>query len=119
MPVGRFINIGSALPDIAAAIRESGSVALDLETYGPRKSDGLDPWAGDIRLLSLCVPDQEPWILDLRAIGYDSCELKSALEAVEGLPCSNRDYMRKAHLAYLSHSIALPKLQSFKSEKNN
>ena len=76
MPVGRFINIGSGLPDIAAAIRESGSVALDLETYGPRKSDGLDPWAGDIWLLSLCVPDQEPWILDL-------LELKSTLEAVE------------------------------------
>ena len=55
MPVGRFINIGSALPDIAAAIRESGSVALDLETYGQRKGDGLDPWAGDIWLLSLCT----------------------------------------------------------------
>jgi hypothetical protein len=34
MPVGRFINISSALPDIAAAILDSGSVALDLETYG-------------------------------------------------------------------------------------
>ena len=33
---------------IATAIRESRSVALDLQTYGPRKSHGLDPWAGDI-----------------------------------------------------------------------
>ena len=33
VPAGRFINVGSALPDIAAAIQESGSVALDLETY--------------------------------------------------------------------------------------
>jgi hypothetical protein len=81
--VGRFITVGSELPAIAAAIRESRSVALDLETYGPRKGHGLDPWAGDIRLLSLCVPDQEPWILDLRAIGHDLGELKTALEAVE------------------------------------
>jgi DNA polymerase I-like protein with 3'-5' exonuclease and polymerase domains len=83
MPVGRFITVGSELPAIAAAIRESRSVALDLETYGPRKGDGLDPWAGDIRLLSLCVEGQEPWILDLRAIGYDLGELKTALESVE------------------------------------
>jgi DNA polymerase-1 len=83
VPAGRFINIGSALPDIAAEIRESGSVALDLETYGSRKSDGLDPWAGDIRLLSLCVEGQGPWILDLRAIGYDLGDLKTVLEAVE------------------------------------
>jgi DNA polymerase I-like protein with 3'-5' exonuclease and polymerase domains len=58
-------------------------VALDVETYGPRKGDGLDPWAGDIRLLSLCVQGQDPWILDLRALGYDLGELKTALEAVE------------------------------------
>jgi hypothetical protein len=39
----------------------AGAVALDIETYGERRGDGLDPWAGDIRLLSLCVPDQYPW----------------------------------------------------------
>jgi hypothetical protein len=82
-PIERLISDARDFPVIAAAIRESRSVALDLETYGPRKGDGLDPWAGDIRLLSLCVPDQEPWILDLRAIGYDLGELKTALEAVE------------------------------------
>lgn len=53
MPVGRFITVGSDLPTIAAAILESCSVALDLETYGSRKGDGLDPLTGDIRLLSL------------------------------------------------------------------
>jgi hypothetical protein len=82
-PIERVINEVSDFAAIAAAIRKSHSVALDLETYGPRKGDGLDPWAGDIRLLSLCVPDQEPWILDLRAIGHDLGELKTALEAVE------------------------------------
>ena len=83
MPVGRLITAGSELPAIATAIRESHSVALDVETYGPRKGDGLDPWVGDIRLLSLCVEGQDPWILDLRAIGYDLGEMKTALESVE------------------------------------
>ena len=83
MPNGRVITSASDLPAIAATIRSSGSVALDVETYGPRKGDGLDPWAGDIRLLSLCVEGQDPWILDLRALGYDLGELKTAIEAVE------------------------------------
>jgi len=83
VPVGRFITVGFQLPSIAAAIHESRSVALDLETYGPRKGDGLDPWAGDIRLLSICVEGHAPWLLDLRAIGYDLGELKTALESVE------------------------------------
>ena len=82
-PIGRLISDTHDFADIATAIRSVGSVALDLETYGPRKGDGLDPWACDIRLLSLCVPDQEPWIRDLRAIGYDLGELKAALEDVE------------------------------------
>ena len=51
----REVRGASDIPVIAAAIRESGSDALDLETYGQRKSDGLDPWAGDIWLLSLCT----------------------------------------------------------------
>ena len=71
------------LPAITDAVRSARSVVLDLETYGPRKGDGLDPWAGDIRLLSLCVEGHAPWLLDLRAIGYDLGELKTALEAVE------------------------------------
>ena len=82
-PAGRLIAAIVDLPAIADAIRQSASVALDLETHGPRKGDGLDPWAGDIRLLSLAVPDQAPWLIDLRAIGYDLGELKTALEAVE------------------------------------
>ena len=82
-PIERVVSEASDFVTIATAIRSSGSVALDLETYGPRKGDGLDPWAGDIRLLSLCVENQQHWIIDLRAIGYDLGELKTALEAVE------------------------------------
>jgi len=53
---------------------------LDVETYG---EDALSPWAGDISLLSLAVKDHEPWILDLRAIGYDLGELKGAIESAK------------------------------------
>jgi hypothetical protein len=34
-------------------------VALDIETFGARKSDALNPWRGDIRLLSLKVADRD------------------------------------------------------------
>ena len=73
----------SKLTTIAEQVRNARRVALDIETYGERRGDGLDPWKGDIRLLSLCVENQQPWIIDLRAIGYDLGELKTALEAVE------------------------------------
>jgi DNA polymerase I-like protein with 3'-5' exonuclease and polymerase domains len=71
------------LTRIAEQVRNARTVALDIETYGERRGDGLDPWNGDIRLLSLRVENQQTWILDLRALGYDLGELKAALEAVE------------------------------------
>jgi hypothetical protein len=40
---------------IAEQVRNPRTVAPDIETYGERRGDGLDPWNGDIRLLSLCV----------------------------------------------------------------
>jgi DNA polymerase I-like protein with 3'-5' exonuclease and polymerase domains len=81
--LGKLVTTAADFPAIIAAIRSTNSVALDIETYGSRKGDGLDPWAGDIRLLSLCVQEHEPWLLDLRALGYDLGQLKPALEAVE------------------------------------
>ena len=83
MPAGRLVTSPADLPVITAAVRSARSIGLDLETYGSRKGDGLDPWAGDIRLLSICVEGHEPWLLDLRALGYDLGELKPALEATE------------------------------------
>ena len=78
-----IIGDRSSLGGIAELVMGAGAVALDIETYGERKGDGLDPWSGDIRLLALCVENQQPWIIDLRAIGYDLGELKTALETVE------------------------------------
>jgi len=70
-------------PEIAAAITAAGSVALDIETFGPGKKGGLNPWRGDIRLLSLKIPDVAPWLIDMRATGYDLGELGRAIESVE------------------------------------
>ena len=55
-------------------------IALDVETYGPA-SDALNPWRGDIRLLSLAVPGHQPWLLDLKALGYDLGPLAPVLES--------------------------------------
>ena len=67
---------------IAQVIESAGSVALDIETYGSGKKDGLNPWRGDIRLLSLKVTGSDPWIIDLKATGYDLGSLAAALESV-------------------------------------
>ena len=72
----------AAFPEIASAIESAGSVALDIETYGPGKKDGLNPWRGDIRLLSLKIAGRDPWVIDLCATGYDLGPLAAALEAV-------------------------------------
>jgi hypothetical protein len=50
-------------------------IALDVETYGIsedkkiRKDETLDPWRGEIRLLSLQLADRVPCLIDLVATG--------------------------------------------------
>jgi len=66
-----------SLEGIAESVRRMDMIAFDLETYG----ETLDPWQGEIRILSLAVPGAPPWLLDLKAIGYDLGSLKSVLEA--------------------------------------
>ena len=62
---------------------------MDLETYGTsedkkiRKGETLDPWRGEIRLLSLQLPDLVPWLIDLRATGYGLGELGKVLQGTE------------------------------------
>lgn len=80
-PVSVLITDRNQLDDIAAAISRAGQlVALDIKTYAGQKGS-TDPWRGDIRLLSLCLPGTEPWLLDLKAIGYDLGPLADALQA--------------------------------------
>jgi DNA polymerase I len=85
-----MIRERSELDAIASEIHASGQpVALDIETYGTsedkkiRKGETLDPWRGEIRLLSLQHPDRVPWLIDLRATGYGLGELGKVLEATE------------------------------------
>ena len=50
-------------------------IALDVETYGTsedkkiREDETLDPWRGEIRLLSLQLADRVPCLIDLVATG--------------------------------------------------
>jgi DNA polymerase I-like protein with 3'-5' exonuclease and polymerase domains len=76
-PEYRVLTDPSLLGEVAAIIRKEGkAVALDIETYG----NGLNPWRGDIRLLSLAIPDHPAWLLDLKEIGYDLGELGECLQ---------------------------------------
>ena len=79
-PPGVFCSLRSDLDRIAADLTGASRIALDIETYGTRKGDGLDPWKGDIRLLTLCRHGGTIWTIDLRAIGYDLGPLKPILE---------------------------------------
>ena len=85
-----MIRERSELDAIASEIHISGEpIALDLETYGTsednkiRKEETLDPWRGEIRLLSLQLPDLVPWLIDLSATGYGLGKLGKVLEATE------------------------------------
>ena len=79
-PRGIFCASRSDLDRIAADLNGAPRIALDIETYGPRKGDGLDPWKGDIRLLTLSRHGGTIWTIDLRATGYELGPLTPILE---------------------------------------
>ena len=73
----RVLTEPALLNEVVEKIKESSApVALDIETYG----NGLNPWRGDIRLLSLAIPNHPAWLLDLRSIGYNLGELSECLK---------------------------------------
>jgi len=71
------------LAAVVAALSDAPSVALDTETYGPEKGDALSPRKGRIRLLQLAVPNHDPWLIDIMAVGTELGALKTALESCE------------------------------------
>jgi DNA polymerase-1 len=79
-PNGIFCSLRSDLDRIAIDLTGADRIALDIETYGQRKGDGLDPWKGDIRLLTLSRQGGTIWTIDLRAVGYELGPLKDILE---------------------------------------
>ncbi len=72
------------LADLAEEIAAADApLALDIETYNEAKGGGaLSPFTpgAQIRLLTLAVPGRAPWVIDLRAVGYDLGELGRAIE---------------------------------------
>lgn len=66
----RLISHRDGLAEVALDLAPAAAdgIALDVETYG---EDALDPRRGEIRLLTLQRKDGTPWILDLKAVGYD------------------------------------------------
>ena len=79
-PLQIFCSIRTDLDRVAADLAGASRIALDIETYGPRKGDGLDPWKGDIRLLTLSRHGGTVWTIDLRATGYELGPLTPILE---------------------------------------
>lgn len=74
-----LITEGARLVEIAGEILAAETVAFDIETYGA----ALNPWRGDIRILSLALPNSPPWLLDLKALRYALGPLRAALESTE------------------------------------
>jgi DNA polymerase-1 len=76
-----LVTTVSGLEAIVDVVKRSAApIALDIETYG---RDALNPRKGEIRLLSLGIPNHSPWFLDLKAIGYDLGPLKPVLDDAE------------------------------------
>ena len=74
-------------------------MALDIETHG---QNALNPWRGEIRLLSLTIPDHPAWLLDLKTIGYDLCELGECLQQHQVIA-----HNAKFDLLWLRHKCGL------------
>jgi DNA polymerase-1 len=71
----------SGLGEIIDAVnRSEAPIGLDIETYGRSGGDALNPRKGEIRLLSLAIPGHNPWLIDLKAIGYDFGPFRPVLE---------------------------------------
>lgn len=77
--VHQLLTSREKLADIASLLANEACIALDIETYGQGKGDGLDPWKGDIRLLQLAGDRTSIFILDLMALGYDLGPLAAML----------------------------------------
>ena len=75
LPKTELITNRTRFAEIAAFIRSSASVALDVEIYGPRKGDGLNPWAGYILLLWQQAQSSEHFIL--RQDEFGTCHHRS------------------------------------------
>ncbi|MFZ4776071.1 MAG: DNA polymerase [Terrimicrobiaceae bacterium] len=82
-PIESAVELGRIAEEIALA---ESPLALNIETYNQERGGGaLSPFTAgaQIRLLTLAVPGRPPWVIDLRAVGYDLCELGGVIEGGE------------------------------------
>jgi DNA polymerase I len=82
-------------------------IALDLETYGDYRGNALDPYLGEIRLLSVALPQQAPVLFDLRALGYGTADWSELVREREVIA-----HHARFDAAWLLHKlgIRLPKV---------
>lgn len=72
-----YVTSRDVLAEIAQDLTKADKMlALDLETYG---QDPLNPRKGEIRTLTVARRGGTPWIIDLKAIGYDLGPVKQEL----------------------------------------
>jgi DNA polymerase-1 len=63
-----LVTSRDGLTEVAQDLTQSKGIYLDVETYG---ENALDPRRGEIRTLTLLRERGTPWIIDLKATGYD------------------------------------------------
>lgn len=83
-PLGKVVGTSAELEHVVEELsRSEGLLALDIETFGPAKSAALDPWEGEMRILTVCGPGCTPWVIDIQDIGADLAGLVDILQARE------------------------------------
>jgi DNA polymerase I len=80
-PEYRLVTTREELAAVAEDLGKAKGIYLDVETYG---QNALDPRHGDIRILTMTRENGVPWILDLKAMGYD---LGPVADVLHRLPC--------------------------------
>ncbi|MFM8885019.1 MAG: hypothetical protein ACKOKC_01190, partial [Chthoniobacterales bacterium] len=63
-----MVTSRDGLNEVAQDLAGKTGMFLDVETYG---QNALDPRLGEIRTLTIKIGEDIPWIIDLKATGYD------------------------------------------------
>lgn len=69
--------------EVVEQIVDDSPIAMDLETCGETKEDGLNPWTGEIRLVALKVSKNQPCLIDLKSRSQDLSAFRQQFEKRE------------------------------------
>jgi DNA polymerase I len=80
-----LVDTREALASVWPRLTQGGeaTIALDLETAGDYQRDALDWKRGDVRLLSVALPNDDPVLFDLKALGYDAANWSELVKGRE------------------------------------